>query len=555
MINFPDSQKEKTTKSAQAISGDSVLIIRLIAAVVIFAVTLIVNIPVVISFILRVFAAALAGYDIGLKAVDDIAKKNFFSQAFLLLCVAVLSFVIRYSWEGAAVVILYELASLIVDYIIKRTKASAMTLVKHEDENIAEKLEALIDEKDAGTMNLETEVEDAASFVLKCAVVFAVLFAALLPVFTSVAPVESIHRALMIIVVATPISVVTSIPYAGITGMCYGAQKGIIFKNSAIIEKIAPVKTAVFDKTGIFTSESPRMISAESDVFPNNTFMTLAAHAVYYSEQPINKAISPAYTDDYKLDIIDNFHDVPGLGVDLTLAGSRMILAKREYFASLSIEVPAIKETEGQAYYAFYSDRFVGCIVLSSDFNEESAGLCSAMKAEGIEKTILLTEDGKKESEESADQLGFDSFYSQCTAAKKKDIISDISQRSTAKVMYVYASGIEAHSDASVDIRIARKGKYADALVVPQSIENLPMVSKISKRVVEVATENAIFAFIIKALIVFLSINGWCTVWFALFLDFAAIIATLLNTVRGTGDNLIKTFRERNEKFDDAIDY
>ena len=298
MINFPDSKKENTSKSAQAISGDSVLIIRLIAAVVIFDVTLIVNIPVVVSFILRVFAAALAGFDIGLKAVDDIAKKNFFSQSFLILCVVVLSFAIRYSWEGTAVIILYELATFAVDYITKRTKASAMAMVKHEDENIAEKLEALINEPDAGSMKLEQEIGDAAELTLKGAIIFAVLFAVLLPIFTSIAPVESIHRALMIIVVATPISVVTSIPFAGITGMCYGAEKGIIFKNSAVIEKIAPVKTAVFDKTGIFTSESPRLISAESDVFPSSTFMTLAAHAVYYSEQPINKAIAPSYTDD-----------------------------------------------------------------------------------------------------------------------------------------------------------------------------------------------------------------------------------------------------------------
>lgn len=547
MNNFSDPKKTGSVKPSATVSGESVLIIRLIAAVVLFAVTLIVNIPVVFSFILRVFAAALAGYDIGLKAVDDIAKKNFFSQSFIMLCVVVLSFAIRYSWEGTSVVILYELATLAVDYIVKRTKSSAMDMVKHEDENIAEKLETLINDEDAGKTQIETDIEAAAALVLKAAIAFAVVFAVLLPIFTSIGPAESIHRALMIVVIATPVSVVTSIPFAGITGMCYGAEKGIIFKNSAVIEKIAPVKTAVFDKTGIFTSEAPRLISAESDVFPSSTFMTLAAHAVYYSEQPINKAISQVYTDEYKLDIIDNFNDIPGFGVELTLAGSKMILAKPEYFASYGINVPDAADNDGQTYYAFYSDRIVGNIVLSSDFNKESEGLCSAMKAEGIVKTILLTEDDKKESESSAEQLGFDSFYSQCTPSKKKDIIADIAERSTNKIMYVYASGIEAHSDASVDIRIARKGKYADALVVPQSVENLPMVSKISKRVMEVAVENAIFAFVLKALIVFLSINGWCTVWFALFLDFAAIIATLLNTVRVTGDNLIKSYKDRRE--------
>ena len=55
----------------------------------------------------------------------------------------------------------------------------------------------------------------------------------------------------------------------------------------------------------------------------------------------------------------------------------------------------------------------------------------------------------------------------------------------------------------------------------------------------QVQAENAVFAFLIKALLIFLAINGKCTLWFALFLDSAAAIATVLNAIRVTQDSLL----------------
>jgi hypothetical protein len=59
----------------------------------------------------------------------------------------------------------------------------------------------------------------------------------------------------------------------------------------------------------------------------------------------------------------------------------------------------------------------------------------------------------------------------------------------------------------------------------------------------QVAKSNAIFMFAVKALLVFLSMIGFSSIWFVLFMDTAAVIGTLLNTIRVTKNPLIDMSR------------
>ena len=64
----------------------------------------------------------------------------------------------------------------------------------------------------------------------------------------------------------------------------------------------------------------------------------------------------------------------------------------------------------------------------------------------------------------------------------------------------------------------------------------------------EIAVENAVFAFVIKAILIFLSIVGFCNVWFAIFIDMAAALATILNSIRVTNESLLRSFQYKRGK-------
>ena len=187
----------------------------------------------------------------------------------------------------------------------------------------------------------------------------------------------------------------------------------------------------------------------------------------------------------------------------------------------------------------------MGKVVISSDVNQDLESLVPELKSVGISRCVLLTEDSKEAGQEFAEMLNFSEMYAQCDTEKKLHIISEIAKKTKGAVLFVYANGIEAHSDAAVDIRVSKRARYADAIVIPEDISNLPRAKQISKRVREICIENALFAFIVKALLIFLSIIGYCNLWLAVILDFATAVATVLNTIRIPSESIRKNLKYR----------
>lgn len=549
MSKKPDHAKYSAGGAGrEALAPDMLLFIRLVAATVIFAVSLIVKMPAFASILLLVLSAAVAGYDICLQAVNSVENGDYFATPLVVVFIAAISYVIGFASEGAALILLYQIGLRLIAYAAERTRKSAIELLRYQDEETVDKIKALLCEEQAGYMEIESTMRYSSGSILKIAMIFAVVYAITLPLFTSFSYTVSIHRALTIILIATPMSVVAAMPSTGIVGLCYSAQQGVLFNKAATMEATGKVNIAIFDKAGIFSEACPRVLSVQSDVLDSATFMNFAAHAVYYSEQPIARAIAAVNDQEYRLDIISDFVDIPGRGVDVKIGGAQLTLATSELFASRGVYVPQSGESEGRAYYMTVSDRYVGKLVLSSDVNDEAAELAEDMKELGVKRCILLTEDGNDESQQLAEVLGFNEVYGQCDTEKKLRLVSDLSEGSKNRILFVYSSGIESHSSAAVDMRVSPKAKYADATVLPDFVANIPFSMQVCRRMREIAVENAVFAFVIKAILIFLSIVGFCNVWFAIFIDMAAALATILNSIRVTNESLLRSFQYKRGK-------
>jgi Cd2+/Zn2+-exporting ATPase len=306
---------------------------------------------------------------------------------------------------------------------------------------------------------------------------------------------------------------------------------------------MADVSVAIIDKNGIFTEECPKIIAMHSDVLDYDTFLNFVAHAVYYSEQPIANAISAVFDHDYKLDVIKDFREIPGYGVELSIDGIDVLFATRELLEERGVVLAENPNEIGTTYYMVVSGRPMGKVVISSDVNQALEELVPELKSVGVTRCVLLSEDSKEAGQQFAEMLNFSESYAQCDTEKKLRIISEITRKTKGAVLFVYANGIETHSDAAVDIRVSSRAKYADAVVLPDAVENLPTAKRISCRMREICVENALFAFIVKAVLIFLSIIGYCNLWFAIFIDFLAAVAAVLNTIRVTSESLRSSLR------------
>lgn len=519
---------------------DGILVIRLIIASLIFAVSLIVKMPGFLTVILLVLSAAVAGYDVVLEAVDAVENRDYFATPIIIVFVAVLSFVLGFRLEGAAVVMLYKIGLALIAYAEERTRQSATELLQYQDQATAERTVVLMEGDDAGATQLGEEISRAASQVLKYVVGFAVLFAVFTPILTSMSFSTAIHRALMIILVSTPLSAVVAIPLSGIVSLAFAGQFGVLLNNAGTLEKLSAVKTAIFDKVGVFSDENPKLLSVQSDVLDTKTFMHFVAHAAYYSEQPFAKAITAAFDQEYRLDLINDFVDIPGCGVDLTIGGAHVTLGTRELYAGRGEAVPYEPSSENLIYYLMVSDKYIGRVEITDKIHEDSTRLMASLKKEGVYKCVLLSEEGKEESERLGLSLDADEVYAECDMDKKLRLIQNLSSGHEQDVAYIYSSGIESHSSAGIDIRVSQKSKYADAMALPEYLGNLPEAFRLGRRMCQIIMENAVLAVIVKAILIYLSIIGRANLWFVIFIDMIAAQATILNTIRVTQAPLIR---------------
>ena len=531
----PKPSKIDTAKLSATLKNS--LVIRLVIASVIFALTLIVNMPEFVGILLLVVVAVIAGYDIILQAVEAVENGDYFTPPLVVIITAVLSFFIGFGIEGTALVLLYQIGMLLLSFTQDHTRKAALDLIQDQDNGLAAHMRELVSDRERTDLALRNVMGGSAGLVLKLAMALAVIYAIAMPIITSMSFGVSIHRALIILLVATPFSVVAAIPMAGTVGLCHSARSGIVFENAYSLEAMADASVAVFDKKGIFAEECPRIIAMHSDVLDYDTFLNFVAHAVYYSEQPVANAISSIFDHDYKLDVIKDFREIPGYGVELSIDGIGVTFATRPYLESIGVTITDAPNDAGTAYYMVVAGRPMGKVVVSSDVNQELEGLVPELKAAGVSRCVLLSEDAKETEQQLAEMLNFSEMYAQCDTEKKLRIISDIVHKTKGAVLFVYSNGIEAHSSAAVDIRVNNRAKYADAIALPDAVSQLPRIKHISKRMREICVENALFAFIVKAVLIFLSIIGYCNLWLAIVLDFAAAIATVLNTIRVTSDS------------------
>lgn len=539
-------KKDSHIKSAAgSMSGNfnSVLTVRLVAASLIFAAALIFSkLPGFVTTLMLVASAAAAGYDIVLDALSYIKDRDFFAVPVIISGVTLVSYIIGFPIEGAALIILYQIGMLLISYTEERSRKSAIDLLQYHDDATVNKVIELVCRDGAGDMDIERSMRYSSGSVLKLAMIFALIYAIALPLITNYSYVVSIHRALMIILIASPMSIVVSMPITGIFGMCFSARHGIIFNNAACMERCADAGIAIFDNAGIISDDKPRLVSVQPEKIDSVTFLNFAAHALYYSELPVARAVSTAYAKDYRLELVENFNDIPGYGVEADIGGAHVILATKELYAGRGVKLPIQADDTAQNFYMTISERYVGKLVIETQLNNEAAELVIGMHESGVARCVLLSEDSTFESRRIGEEMDFREVYGECNTEKKLRLVDDIKTSSRKPVLFVYSKSTGAHSAADIDIRVSRKGKYADVIVFPEYLANLPFAMHTCRRVKEIAIENAIFAFIIKAVLIFLSIVGYCNIWFAIFMDMVAAIATILNSVRVTSESLISIF-------------
>ena len=301
----------------------------------------------------------------------------------------------------------------------------------YEDSSI-QKLIKLV--KDAENKKAPTQriVDKWAAILIPSAVLFAVIVYLIT---------GEISRAVTILVVFCPCSLVLATPTSIMAAIGQATKNGIIIKTGEALETIGLCDVFAFDKTGTITNGKLTVSDIEAfDGSNPDEILYLAASSEKKSEHPIGKAIVQyALEKDFKLNELKDFKMFSGKGIYANLDNKRIIIGNEKFITDNDIEIPSeikkavnSKRLEGKVALLVVVDKVPkGMIALSDSIKDSS--IKALMKLNEKADTLLLTGDNSLTADYFAKKSGVKTVYSGLLPKEKALKIEEL-QKENKKV-------------------------------------------------------------------------------------------------------------------------
>ncbi|UGB33318.1 MULTISPECIES: heavy metal translocating P-type ATPase [Bacillaceae] len=326
---------------------------------------------------------------------------------------------------------------------------------------------------------------------------------------------ETIYRALVLMVVASPCALVASIMPATLSAISNGARNGLLFKGGMHLERLSKTSVVVFDKTGTLTKGEP----AVTDIITSkNVDLKEFYEAVYsienQSTHPLAKAIVSKINKDNpnhpaKMTSVD---EKSGFGVSAVMNGVNWRIGKSDFVGRSIAETfhDGISEQlakEGKTIvYVLRNDEMIGLIALKDVVRQEAKAAIETLQQSGI-KTVMLTGDSLSTAEAIAKELKLDLFKAECLPEDKVAEIKTLKE--TYGTVTMIGDGInDAPALAISDVGIAMgEGtdvalETADIVLMKNELSKLTNALKLSKKMNRIVKQNIVFSMSVIALLI-----------------------------------------------------
>lgn len=361
-----------------------------------------------------------------------------------------------------------------------------------------------------------------------------------------------IIRAVTILVVFCPCSLVLATPTAIIAAIGNVTKYGFLIKEGDALERLAKVKKISFDKTGTLTYGKAEVIDLIllNEEYTKNEVFRMAASLENYSEHPLGKAIVNSYkkSNNEKLYDITEFSVFLGKGVKGKLAkienrgvnkniliGNLKFLNDNNIFVSQDLENKLEKyKKDGSAIIYFAIDNKINsCFVLADTIKEKAKELIDNLKNLDI-KSVLLSGDNYSVARKTARLVGIEEVCAECLPEDKLNYISTqneeicmvgdgINDAPALKKAYVSIAMGGIGNDIAIDA--------ADIILTNDNISSLTHLVALSKKMMSTIKINLSFSMILNFVAIYLAIVGLLNPIMGALVHNAGSILVIVNSI------------------------
>lgn len=379
------------------------------------------------------------------------------------------------------------------------------------------------------------------------AVCYSALALALLPplvrmFFMGLAPAWTVwlYRALTFLVISCPCALVISIPLSFFAGIGGASKEGILVKGSNYLELLSKTKIVVMDKTGTLTQGVFEVNALHHNTIEESKLLELAALAESASSHPISKSLLRAYGKPVDRQRVTEIQEISGKGIIAKVDGISVAAGNSKLMESLNTPYHPCHMTGTIIHLALDGD-YAGHIVISDRVKPHAKEAVQALKADGIQKTVMLTGDTQKVAQEVAADLGVDAVYSDLLPAGKVEKVEELLREKPAKTKLAFVG--DGINDAPVlsiaDIGIAMGAMGSDAAIEAADVVlmdddplKLSKAIRIAKKCLGIVYQNIALALVIKFACLGLGALGIANMYLAIFADVGVMVIAVLNAMR-----------------------
>lgn len=354
---------------------------------------------------------------------------------------------------------------------------------------------------------------------------------------------ESLYKALVLLVIACPCALVISTPVTVVSGLAAAARRGMLIKGGTYLEGARLLKAVAFDKTGTVTEGKPKLVewTVWGDADKAGVHQ-LAASLASRSDHPVSKAIA-AGLDGERLEVAD-FSALPGRGVEGTVTGDRLLLGNHRSIHERGLCGPEVEaflqghEHQGRTVTLLASaDRVLAVFAVADTIRETSKQAILDLKGMGV-SPVMLTGDNMATARAIAAQAGITDARGDLLPEDKLEAIKEMQKRYGATGMA--GDGInDAPALAQADIGFAMGGagtdtamESADVVIMNDNLQRVAEMIRLSQRTHAVLWQNIVLALGIKAVFLVLAVFGTASMWMAVFADMGASLLVVGNGLR-----------------------
>lgn len=411
---------------------------------------------------------------------------------------------------------------------------------KEFGESTVSKILDLVENSSSKKARAENFITKFARYYTPVVVIGAVLLALLPPLLLGGSWNTWIERALIFLVISCPCALVISIPLSFFGGIGGASKAGILVKGSNYLEALSETEIVVFDKTGTLTKGVFQVTAVHPDTLPESRLLELAALVESFSDHPISRSLRQAYGKPIDSSRVSDVEELSGHGVQARVDGLLICAGNGKLMDRTGVQWHDCHLT-GTVVHIAVDGCYGGHIVISDTVKPDAAGAIAALKQMGIRQTVMLTGDARAVAEQTAGQLGLDSFHAGLLPADKVARVEELLEQKSAKGKLAFVG--DGINDAPVlsraDIGIAMGGLGSDAAIEAADIvlmddqpSKIASAMRISKKTLRIVKQNIVFSLGVKGLILLLGAVGLASMQAAIFADVGVMILAVLNASR-----------------------